>query len=133
MEATGAPGHFRASEPVPVDGHWKTLLRLHRGAEMMALPIFLPADPGIDAAEIPAEDRTMAFGSEKTYLLRETHPGNGWLSPAVHLSLLAVCGLWALAFVIAVRDLSPQGRRPTDPEISRRRPVGRRSAAAAAT
>jgi hypothetical protein len=133
MESTGTPGHYRSSEPVPVDGHWKTLLRLHRGAEMMALPIYLPADPSIDAAEIPAEDRTMAFGSEKTYLLRETHPGNGWMSPAVHLSLLAVCALWALAFVTAVRDLSPDGGGPTAGRLSARRSAARRSAAAAAT
>lgn len=132
MEPTGKPGEFRSSEPVPVTGHWKTLLRLHRGAEMMALPIYLPADPAIDAAEIPAVDRTMAFGSEKTYLLRETHPGNGWLSPAVHLSLLAVCALWALAFTTAVRDLSPGGDGGRGPRtVSSRRPAGRRSAAAA--
>ena len=124
MEATGTPGEFRSSEPVPVGGHWKTLLRLHRGEEMMALPIFLPADPGIDAAEIPAVDRTAPFESERVYLLRETHPGNGWMSPLVHLYLVLVCAMWAFAFTIAVRALprgsgggglaggdSPQGRQ----------------------
>ena len=132
MEPTGRPGEFRSSKPVPVTGHWKTLLRLHRGAEMMALPVYLPGDPSIDAAEIPAVDRTMAFGSEKDYLLRETHPGNGWLSPAVHLSLLAVCLLWALAFTTAVRELSPRGDDGTSPRtVSARRPAARRSAAAA--
>lgn len=120
MEPTGRPGEFRSDGPVPVDGHWKTLLRLHRGAEMMALPIFLPADPGIDAPEIPAVDRTMAFGSEKAYLLRETHPGNGWMSPAVHLALVAVCAMWALAFVVAVRDLAPPTAR-SGPRLQVRR------------
>ena len=105
MEATGNPGEFRSSEPVPVGGHWKTLLRLHRGDEMMALPIFLPADPGIDAAEIPAVDRNVPFETERVYLLRETHPGNGWMSPVVHLYLVLVCAMWALAFTIAVRGL----------------------------
>ena len=59
---------------------------------MMALPIYLPADPEIDEAEIPAVDRTMAFQSEREYLLRETHSGNGWLSPVVHGTLAAVAG-----------------------------------------
>lgn len=109
MEPTGVPGQYRSAEPVPVDGHWKTLLRLHRGAEMMAVPIYLPADPDIHEPEIPAVDRTASFRSEREYLLRETHEGNGWLSPVVHLTLLAVCALWALAFVVAVRSLAGPG------------------------
>jgi hypothetical protein len=109
MEPTGNPGEFRSSQSMPVDGHWKTLLRLHRGAEMMAVPIYLPGDPSIDAAEIPAVDRTARFVTERTYLLRETHSGNGWLSPLVHLSLVLVCAMWALAFTIAVRDLAAPG------------------------
>lgn len=116
MEPTGEPGRYRSSEPVPVDGHWKTLLRLHRGAEMMAVPVYLPADPSIDKPEIPAADRTQAFRSEREFLLRETHSGNGWLSPAIHLALLAMCALWAAAFAAAVRRLSAGAvPRPTSP------------------
>jgi hypothetical protein len=122
MEPTGRPGEYRSERPVPVDGLWKTLLRLHRGAEMMAVPIFLPADPEIDEEEIPAEDRVAPFESERDYLLRETHDGNAWLSPTVHLLLVAVCAAWAGAFVLAVRDASSGGG------ATRR---GRRSVAAA--
>ena len=81
---------------------------------------------------MPAVDRTAPFASEKRYLLRETHAGNGWLSPAVHGTLALVCLVWALAFVTAVRDLGADGddgRR----RLSPRRLAGRRSAAAAAT
>jgi hypothetical protein len=106
MEATGTPGEFRSHEPVPVDGLWKSLLRLHRGAEMMALPIYLPADPEIDEPLIPAVDRTASFASEKQFLLRETHDGSGWLSPVIHLTLVAVMALWAGTFVLAVRHLA---------------------------
>ena len=112
MEPTGEPGTYRSAAPVPADGLWKTLLRLHRGSEMMAVPVYLPADPEIDEPEVPAIDRTMPFQSERAYLLRETHAGNGWLSPAIHLTLLAVCALWALAFVVAVRHLAD---RPVPP------------------
>jgi hypothetical protein len=110
MEPAGAPGRFRSDEPVPVNGLWKTLLRLHRGAEMMAVPIFLPADPDIDEPEVPAVDRTVAFSSERAFLLRETHGGNGWLSPVIHLTLVAVVALWAAAFAAAVRHLAPVRR-----------------------
>ena len=112
MEPTGEPGRYRSAGPVPVDGLWKTLLRLHRGAEMMALPIYLPADPEIDEPAIPAIDRTERFSSERAFLLRETHDGNGWLSPAIHLTLAGVCALWAAAFVVAVRHLAPGPGRP---------------------
>ena len=121
MEPTGRAGEYRSEGSVPVDGLWKTLLRLHRGAEMMAVPVYLPADPEIDEREIPAEDRVAPFESERDYLLRETHDGNGWLSPTVHLLLVAVCAMWAGAFVLAVRDGS------AGPGATRR---GRRSSAA---
>jgi hypothetical protein len=115
MEPTGEAGTYRSAGPVPVDGLWKSLLRLHRGAEMMTVPIYLPADPEIDEPEIPAIDRAMAFESERDYLLRDTHAGSGWLSPLVHLMLVAVCAVWALAFVAAVRHLAPGGPVPPGP------------------
>jgi hypothetical protein len=114
MEPTGRPGEYRSAQALPVDGHWKTLLRLHRGAEMMAVPVFLPADPEIDEAEVPAVDRSMQFRSEREFLLRETHDGNGWLSPVIHLTLLAVAAMWALAFATAARHLARRPGRPDD-------------------
>jgi hypothetical protein len=129
MEPTGRPGEFRSARSVPVDGLWKTLLRLHRGAEMMAVPIYLPADPEIDEAEIPAEDRFAPFESERDYLLRETHDGNAWLSPVVHLLLVAVCAGWAAAFVAAVRH----GAGGDGPTTRGRRSVARAGASAVAT
>ena len=80
----------------------------------MALPIYLPADPDIDEPAIPAIDRTASFASEKEFLLRETHDGNGWLSPVIHLTLVAVIALWAAAFVLAVRHLSSAPVRSED-------------------
>ena len=44
-----APGVYRTTEPIPVDGEWKTMIRLHRGrdAERAAgLPARRPGDPG---------------------------------------------------------------------------------------
>ncbi len=125
MEATGQPGEYRSERPVPVgatvDGersYWKTLLRLHRGMEMMAIPLHLPADPDIDEPEITTLDDTVAFAGESSFLLRETNAGNQWLSPVVHASLVTVLAAWALAFVLAVRSLDdrPRGRRSSRPD-----------------
>ena len=103
MVPTGDPGVWRSEEPIPVDGHWKTLLRLHRRGTMSAIPIWLPADPTIEEPEIAAIDRAGPFESEREYLLRETVDGNGWLSPMVHAGLVVVCASWLVAFVVAVR------------------------------
>ena len=116
MVPTGNPGEYRTEHPVPIGGsdtglrYWKTLLRLHRGLEMMAVPIYLPADPTINKPEIPAVDGTRPFVSEREYLLRETYGGNAWLSPLVHTALVVTAGVWVLAFVIAVRTLSNRGQ-----------------------
>jgi hypothetical protein len=74
LEKVG-PGHYRTTQPVPVWGSWKTLLRLHDGTTLAAVPIFLAADPGIGAKEVPAEASfTRPFVAEITILQRERNP-----------------------------------------------------------
>jgi hypothetical protein len=69
------PGHYRTTKPVPVWGSWKTLLRLHDGKSLTAVPIYLAADPGIGAAEVPAQTSfTRPFVAEITILQRERSP-----------------------------------------------------------
>ncbi|HYZ67319.1 MAG TPA: hypothetical protein VE666_05860, partial [Mycobacterium sp.] len=69
------PGHYRTTEPVPVWGTWKTLLRLHDGRTLTAVPIFLAGDSGIGAKEVPAEASfTRPFVAEITILQRERNP-----------------------------------------------------------
>lgn len=74
LEKVG-PGHYRSTEPMPVSGQWKTLLRVHDGRTMGAVPIYLHGDPGIGAAEVPAEaSMTRPFVAEITILQRERNP-----------------------------------------------------------
>lgn len=124
MHPTGTPGHYRSDTPVPIDGRWKTLLRLHRAGELMAVPLYLPADPAIEAAEVPAIDRDAPFEVEQKYLLRETREGNAWLSPIIHGFLVAMIGLWAVAFAVAARR-SPVDRATGPPARPRARPHDR--------
>ena len=106
-----SPGRWVSQDPVPVGGHHKSILRLHRGHQMMAVPVFLPADPEIDAAEIPAEDREMAFASEADYLLRETEDNDAWLALAVHGLLAVVTLLWLAGFGIVTAKIATQRAR----------------------
>lgn len=107
-------GVWRTERPVPVSGHWKTLVRLHRGTEMMAAPVWFPEDPEIGEPEIPAIDRSGHFEPETDYLLRETFDGTAtWLSPLVHGYLVVVCLAWLGAFAVAVRGIA-RARRSRD-------------------
>ncbi|EUA35118.1 hypothetical protein I552_5907 [Mycobacterium xenopi 3993] len=36
------PGHYQSTQPVPVWGTWKTLLRVQDGRTMTAVPIWAP-------------------------------------------------------------------------------------------
>ena len=74
LEQVG-PGHYRSTKPMPVSGTWKTLLRVHDGYTLAAVPIYLQGDPGIGAEEVPAEaNMTRPFVSELTILQRERNP-----------------------------------------------------------
>ncbi|UXA13388.1 hypothetical protein KXD97_06075 [Mycobacterium sp. SMC-8] len=74
LEKVG-PGHYVSTQPMPVSGTWKTLLRVHDGRTLTAVPIYLAGDPGIGAEEVPAEAQfTRPFVSEITILQRERSP-----------------------------------------------------------
>ena len=99
------PGVWVSKRAMPIGGSWKTMLRLHRGAEMSAIPIWMPADAAIGAPEIPAVDKTAKFNLETKYLLREQHGGPGWFSTAVLLLLSLIACLWIGSFVLAATKL----------------------------
>jgi hypothetical protein len=74
LERVG-PGHYVSTQPAPVAGDWKTLLRVHDGKTFTAVPIYLAGDPGIGAQEVPAEAQfTRPFVAEITILQRERSP-----------------------------------------------------------
>jgi hypothetical protein len=104
MRSTGG-GKWVSAEPVPVYGKWKTLLRLHRGDQLMAVPIWLPADPPIHAPSVPAVDRTTSFANEQRYLLREQRGGKDWFAVLVDVVLAGVAVLWAWSFAAAATKI----------------------------
>ncbi|BBZ63746.1 hypothetical protein BST34_18025 [Mycolicibacterium monacense DSM 44395] len=74
LEKVGS-GHYVSTQPLPVSGTWKTLLRVHDGKTLAAVPIYLAGDPGIGAEEVPADPQfTRPFVSEVTILQRERSP-----------------------------------------------------------
>jgi hypothetical protein len=98
-----APGRYRTTEPIPIDGNWKSMVRLHEGRSLTALPIFLPRDPAIPVGEVPASPTfTRAFGDEHELLQREQKGGSPLVVSLAYASVatiaLSLLGLiaWAL-------------------------------------
>ncbi len=87
-------GHYESTASVPAYGTWKTVLRVQDGRMQTALPIFMPEDPGIGAAEVAAPPEfSRDFVAEITVLQRERsfdHPA--WLFGAASL-LVLLCSL----------------------------------------
>jgi hypothetical protein len=93
------PGTYEITEPIPVEGTWKTTLRLHEGRRVAGLPVFLPEDTAIPAEEVPAEPvMTRGFILDKENLQREQKDDvPGWLTLAAYLFVGAISlGLIAL-------------------------------------
>jgi hypothetical protein len=112
------PGTFRLSEPIPVDGNWKTTLRLHDGRRMAGLPIFLPEDEAIPVKEVPVSPLfTRQFLLDKENLQREQKQGvAGGLTLGAYLFvgtlsllLIALIG-WGLRRLEAIGS-GPRGPR----------------------
>jgi hypothetical protein len=105
-EAPTGEGTYRITEPIPVDGTWKTTLRLHEGRRIAGLPIFMPEDTGIPAQEIsvPAAGASREFIRDKENLQREQKDDvPGWLTLVAYLFVgglslgLVVLVAWGLS------------------------------------
>jgi hypothetical protein len=88
LERTGE-GAYRTTEPVPLHGTWKTLLRIHDGRTLTAMPIYLPADEALGEDEIPAEDGMTRAAIPEIEILQRELTGSGG-------------GLWAVANLVVL-------------------------------
>ena len=74
LEKVG-PGHYRSTQPMPVSGSWKTLLRVHDGKTLHRRADLSGRRSRHRCAEVPAEaSTTRPFVAEITILQRERNP-----------------------------------------------------------
>ena len=98
------PGVYRTTEPLPVYGTWKSMLRLHRGGEMGTVPVSFPADAAIPApaiAALPVVRRP--FVADQRLMQRERRDDvPGWLFSAASAAVAAatVAMLWLLGWTL---------------------------------
>jgi hypothetical protein len=121
------PGLYRITDPIHVDGTWKTTLRLHKGRQLAGLPIFLPADPAIPVSEVPVQPQmTRSFVLDHKNLQREQKPDvPGWLTLVAYLGVGGVS--FALIFVVGfglarLERLGDKPRRGSPAPSGARRP-----------
>jgi hypothetical protein len=105
LRRTGA-GAYATTEPIPVYGKWKTMLRIANGRALDAIPIYLPNDPAIPAREVAATDRfTRVFVRDKKILQREAVGGDMWLAIPAYLLLLMIVAVWMAALTWGLHRL----------------------------
>jgi hypothetical protein len=130
LRRTG-PGTYVTTEPIPVDGKWKTMLRIANGRALDAVPIYLPNDPAIPAREVAATDRfTRVFVRDKKILQREAVGGDLWLAIPAYLLLLVIVAVWMAALTWGLRRLG--SREPQSNSGQRTRPLATGAIAGAA-
>ncbi len=130
MERVSA-GVYRTQRPVPVSGDYKTVLRVATSTAQQALPIYLPADPAIPAALIPASPRfTRAFVQDQVLLQREAVGGSEALKNVAYAILGVLALLWIATLSFGLRRLSRSAAAPLPPltlglvHPARRTPAG---------
>lgn len=107
------PGVWRSERPVPVYGEWKSFLRLATAHDMESVPLYLPEDTAIPAAEVPAlAHMTRPFVSDHELLQREAVGGSEALRRGAYLGL-GVLGLaWVAAMALGAWRLGRIEPRP---------------------
>ena len=101
-----APGTWQTTEPLPVYGTWKTLIRLHRDNVLAGVPIYMPEDTAIPAKAIPARANFTRPFVDETQILQREQNGDvpGYLVALAYGVVAAiVCGLIAMLGWVLVR------------------------------
>ena len=131
MERVGE-GVYRTTEPIPVHGNWKALVRLHHGSSLTAAPIFLPRDEAIPAKEVPAQAQmTRTFEPDHQILQREQKDAAGWLTIAAYLVVVLIALSLLALLAWGLHRLGAGGGSDTPWKRARRPAASQRVAAPA--
>jgi hypothetical protein len=119
------PGVFRTSEPIPVHGGWKAIIRLHTGDSLLGVPLFLPEDRAIPAPAVPAEATFRRdFVRDLVLLQRERKDDVPAALSTIAYAVVAAIAAALIALIgwVLLR-LEGSERRPGAPRPARRTPV----------
>lgn len=117
-----ADGTYRSTEPLPLYGKWKSMIRLHSGQrDMVAMWVYAPADAQLGKPEVPAvSDVRRDFTGEQQVLRREERTDvPGWMWNAGY-GLLAVVATLEIAGIALLLALAARGGRERAAKVSAR-------------
>jgi hypothetical protein len=101
-----SPGVYRSHGPVPVDGEYKTVLRLATSTSQQAVPIYLPEDKAIPAAGVPASPHFVReFVPDVKILQREQVGGSPALKHTAYGILAVLALLWIATLSLGLQRL----------------------------
>ena len=118
-------GVYLAADPVPIDGEWKTQIRLQDNRSLMAVPIYLPDDPVIPAEGVPAPGPGEArpLESDKELLLREAKDVSYGVTFAASSVLALLVAAWVTAMAWGLRRIEgPPAPDPTGTRVAKSAP-----------
>lgn len=111
-----SPGVYRTLHPVPVAGDYKSVLRLASSTSQQAIPVYLPEDKGIPAAEVPASPTfTRSFVPDQKILQREAVGGSPLLKHVAYAVLGLLALLWIATLSVGLRRLDRSAVRQLRP------------------
>jgi hypothetical protein len=114
-------GTWTTTKPLPLTGHWKTMVRVHKGRSLLSAGLYLRPDPAIPYKGLRAADgstQTMVYDQHFLQLERKPDtPAYLW-TPAVAIVLLLVGGFLALLAIGVGRLGRPP--RPDSPAAEQR-------------
>jgi hypothetical protein len=91
-----SPGVYRSRGAVPVDGDYKTLLRLATSRSQEAVPVYLPEDKAIPVAGVAAAPHAVREFVPDVQLLQREQVGG---SPALKHTAYGILGVLALLWI----------------------------------
>ncbi|MEU4393655.1 hypothetical protein [Kribbella sp. NPDC023855] len=100
-----AEGTYRSTEPLPMHGKWKSLVRLHQGPrDMVAMWVYAPEDLAIEKPAVQvANGQTVDFISEQEVLRREERadvPRWMWNSGYALLAVVGSLEILGIAWLV---------------------------------
>jgi hypothetical protein len=116
-------GTWRTTKALPISGHWKTMLRIHKGRSLLSAGLYLRADPAIPYKGFRAANgstQTMVYDQRFLQLERKPDtPAYLW-TPAVAIVLLMVGGFMTLlALGVGRLGRVPKQDDPQAPRFTR--------------
>ncbi len=121
-------GVYRSAEPLPVDGTWKTAIRLQRGDVLASAPVYMPEDTAIPAKEVPASPAfTRPLIKDRDVLQREVKkdvPGYLWSLAGFVVLAITLIELFVIGWGLSrLARRGSEGSPAPEPEAARRAPA----------